>query len=57
MVTRWKIWENEQEYMCKYQNNVPHLLPKKKTADGWLQYDSNFMNIKSLQDKQQGPTV
>lgn len=65
----------EKKWMSKntctnLKNNVPHLLPKKKTADGLLQYDSNLMKIKSLednffknekikkkslQDKQQGP--
>ena len=32
------------------KNDAPHLLPQKKTADGLLQYDSNLMKIKSLQD-------
>ena len=45
----------EKKWMSKntctnLKNDAPHLLPQKKTADGLLQYDSNLMKIKSLQD-------
>ena len=45
----------EKKWMSKntctnLKNYAPHLLPQKKTAEGLLQYDSNLMKIKSLQD-------
>ena len=50
---QWKIGKKSEQAKIRAQISKmmpPIISPQKKTADGLLQYDSNLMKIKSLQD-------